>query len=328
MAQAVPVQNVAIVQPMVMAMPMMMPMQGAPGQQDMDRDKEFAYLDFNQMKSFMMNTADGNIVLYEKNMDCQDWCKGLCMFWCTCGACELREFKFQGPGHAVTIHKPQGCCTDWSVKLDSKGTVGGNRKAGMCAGGCVHCLTKYAMCWGTDKYYEMYRVGGQSSGKEIFSLRKKLFPMWCCADIICSQMAAVMSPCTEQCGRIAACCKFCANTEYNTIKQPIYGPWGSGNEPIGHISKVERAIPSNPCCATLEPVRVSVQVPGTTDTGDVANLGFLALVYSKRIPVDFQTPKGHPCLDCGLSVASKWETFEDMVNQNSATSGITGEERK
>lgn len=299
---------------------------GAPGQQTMD--KEFAYLEFNQMKSLMVNHSEGNTVMFEQNQNCEDWCKGLCMFYLTCGACELREFKFKGPGHALVIHKPTGCCTNWSVKMDSKGTVGGNRKAGCMAGGLMFALAKYAMCWGTDKYFEMYRVGGQKDKAEIFTLRKKLFPMWCCADILCNALGGLTMPVVKQLASVCACCKFCNNVEYNTLQQPIYGPWGSGNEAIGHIKKVERAVPVNCLCADLEPVRVSIQLPGSTDPGDVSNLGFLALVYSQRIPVDFQLPTGFACLDCGLAVDSQWESFEDMINQNSASSGIADEERK
>lgn len=315
-------------QPMVVQPVMMMPMVQAPGQQSMPEEKEFAYLDFNQMKSLMMNTKDGNYVMYEKNMDCGECAKAACMSCITCGGYDKREFTFQGPGHKLVVFKPSGCNTDWSVSLDTQGTVGGNRKAGCCAGGCMFCIAKYMMCWGTDKYFEMYHIDGNGKKNEKFTMRKKLFPCWCCADILCNMLAGMTGPCAEEGAKCMACCNFCNNTEYLTIKQPIYGPWGTGNEPIGHITKTERAVPFCCCQAVLEPVRASIQVPGNSEPGDVANLGFMALVYSKRIPVNFQTPKGNFCLDCGLSVDSQWSSFEDMVNLNSAASGASGTERK
>lgn len=328
-------QPAVIMQPMVMQPMMMGGMgmmggggmgmmggMGAPAQQDMAKDKEFAHLDFNQMKSLVLNTEDGMKMLYEQNRNCEDQCKAWLLCTLTCGGCNLQEFKFKGPETQITYHKPQGCCTVWHATLDSKGNVGKVQKAGCCAGGLVFCIAKYAMCWGTDKYLEMKRVGGREDGKEVFTMRKKLFPAWCCTDILCNQIACVTAPCFSNMAAMFACCKFCGNMEYMSITQPIYGPWGSGNEAVGNITAVRRAVPQNCLCAELEPVRVTMEVPGTTAHGDVANLGFLALVYSDRIPADFQTPKGHPCLDCGLSVKTKWQTFEDMVNGISATSEL------
>lgn len=321
----------AVAQPAVVMQPMMMMQGGMPGMQmpgmapqQQEMKNEFSYLDFNQMKSLVLNTEDGTKILYEMNPNCEDLCKAKVLCLLTCGMCDIKEFKFKGPDTQVTYEKPQGCCTKWQTKLNSSGTVGKVEKTGCCptcdCKGFFFCWAKYLMCWGTDKYLEFRRVGGRANGEEAFTLRKKLFPMWCCTDILCNQLACVVGPCSDVLSKMFACCKFCQNQEYLSLKQPIYGPWGTGNEPIGSVTNVKRAVPFTPCCAEFEPVRVSMEVPGDSKTGDVANLGFLALVYSDRIPADFQTPKGNCCLDCGLSVETKWQNFEDMVNMASATS--------
>lgn len=113
------------------------------------------------------------------------------------------------------------------------------------------------------------------------------------------------------------------------IKQPIWGPGKEGGQPIGHITQVHRAVPSSIpgffLCATLEPVRVAMEVETAKDSKSVVALGLLAHMYQGLdLPCrpkaccassNFRIPFGVWCLDCGLGTETDYQDFKNMLDR-------------